>query len=413
MVDNSTFLLLFFLFLALSAFISALEVAYLAIQKSQVRHLVSSGVVGGREVERITQAPERLLATTLFSNNLVQTGAATVGTIVAISWFGRNWGAVVATVGIALATLLLAEAIPKTFAARNAQRLALFFARPFRALEASLSPVVSAISWLTSRATGGPLAAPSYQVSEEEIRSIISIGQEEGAVEPAQAEMLHKVFEFGDRPAREVMTPRADIVALEKGSTVEALLQVYTQTPYSRFPVYDESLDNLLGLVSIKDLLLAQAQGGLSSQSTIDDLVRPLPFVPETKPLSQLFRELQTTGYHMAAVVDEYGGIAGIVTTGDLVEEIMGKMRDELGAPEVATIDEKTFQVEGGLRIEEANQELGLAIPPGEYETVAGFVLSQLGHIPREGEHFKYNGWKVVVVQVRGRRIHTVLITRE
>lgn len=412
-IAHNLALTLFVLFLVLSAFFCALEVAFLAVQKSRVRHLVSSGVAGAAEVERITLRPDRLLATTLFSNNVVQTGAAVLGTVIVVAMLGETLGVIVATVGIAVITLLFAEAIPKTLAARHAERLALLFARPFRILEGSLSPIISALSWLTTRVTGGELAAPRYMVSEAEIRSIISEGEETGAVEGVEAEMLHKVFEFGDRRVVEMMTPRTEVVWVEMDTRVTDFLKLYTERPYSRFPVVADSPDNVVGILEIRDLLLAQAQDQIGPEAHIDSLVRPVLFTPETKRGGELLTEMQASGSRMAVVVDEYGGIAGIITLQQMVEEIVGEIRDELiRDKDVETIDEYTFEVDGSLRIEEANEKLGLSLPSGEYETVAGFVLSSLGHIPRMGEQLRYDGLKMVIKEMRGLKIEKVLITR-
>lgn len=412
-VSNETYLFLFFVFLALSAFFSSLEVAYLSVQKSRLKHLVSIGISGALQAEQIAQSPDRLLATTLFANNVVQTAAAAVGTVIATRLLGENWGVVASTVGIAIATLLLAEAMPKTFSARHPERLALLFARPFRILEASLSPIVSGISWLTSRVIGGGIPAPSYQVSEEEIRSIISVGEEAGAVEENEAEMLHKVFEFGDRRVNEVMTPRTEVVWIEKGTKLQDFLNLYTQHPHSRFPVYHDSTDNVVGVLAIRDILIALAKNQPATDSTIDFMIRPAIFVPETKLLSELLSEMQASGNRMALVVDEYGGIAGIITLQQMIEEIVGQIRDELiHEQEFKTIDENTFEVEGGMTIDTANDELGLTLPAGNYETVAGFILSHLGHIPRMGEQIKHDKLKIIITHMKGLKIEKVRITR-
>ncbi|MDO8636834.1 MAG: hemolysin family protein [Dehalococcoidia bacterium] len=412
-ISNETYLFLFFLFLALSAFFSSLEVAYLSVQKSRLRHLVSIGTKGALQAEQIAQSPDRLLATTLFANNIVQTAAAAVGTVMFTRLLGENWGILASTVGIAIATLLLAEAMPKTFSARHPERLALLFARPFRILETSLSPIVSGISWLTSRVVGGGIPAPTYQVSEEEIRSIISVGEEAGGLEENEAEMLHKVFEFGDRLVNEVMTPRTEVVWLEKGTKLKDFLNLYTQHPHSRLPVYQDTTDNVVGILAIRDILIALAKNLLTAEDVIDSLIRPAIFVPETKHLSDLLNEMQTSGNRLALVVDEYGGIAGIVTLQQMIEVIVGQIRDELIHPlEFKTIDANTFEVDGGMTIDAANEELGLTLPKGNYETLAGFILNHLGHIPHVGEQIKQDKLKIVITHMKGLKIDKVRITR-
>ncbi len=419
-VPSSTYIYLVFVFLLLSAFISALEVAFLSIQKSRVKYMAQSGPARWEEVERITQKPDRLLATTLLSNNLVQTAAAAVGTIAIVRLMGERWGVderwsvVVAVIVVALATLLLAEAIPKTFAARYPERLAPAFARPFRLLERSLSPLVTAISWLTSRVTGGAILTPLYTVSEEEIHTIIEAGRGEGVVEATKADMLHQVLEFSERPVREVQTPRTEVISLEIGSRMGDFLDVYRRSPHSRYPVYGENTDDVVGFVSIKDVLIALAEE-TPREAPIDRLVRPVYMVPESKPLGELFTEMRDGNYHMAVVVDEYGGTSGMLTSSQLVEEIVGELGDELAGrvKEFEVIDDRTFQIDGSMRIEDVNEEMHLELPMGEYETVAGFVLSLLGRIPREGEQVKYHDKRIAVVRMRGVKIEKVLVTKE
>jgi putative hemolysin len=225
---------------------------------------------------------------------------------------------------------------------------------------------------------------------------MISVGHREGTVEESEAEMLHNVFEFGDNPVREVMIPRPEVVSIEEGSTVKDFYGLYAESPLSRFPVYRENMDSVVGILSIKDVLMAQAKGMIEEESEIDELVRPAYFTPETKKINELFGEMKERNYRMAVVVDEFGGTAGIVSISRLMEEVVGPVGDELAAveKEYEVINAYTFQVDGGMRIEEANEEMGLELPEGDYETVAGFVLELLGRIPGEGEQLRYKGLK-------------------
>ena len=252
-------------------------------------------------------------------------------------------------------------------------------------------------------------------LSEEDIRFLITIGHEQGAVEEAAAKMLHRVFEFGDRLIKEVMTPRTEVVAVPLGTSLKDFFHIYGQHPYSRFPVCRGSLEEVEGILAVKDVLMAVAQGTLARCDPVDRLMRPASFAPETKPLGELLPVMQAQGWQMAVVVDEYGGVAGVVTLGEMVEEIVGSVRDEMGweGQEWETINETTFQVDGGLQVEEANEMLDLEMPEGEYQTVAGLFLSLLGRIPREGDSVREGGLKLVVTLMRGRKIEKILITRE
>jgi putative hemolysin len=228
--------------------------------------------------------------------------------------------------------------------------------------------------------------------------------------------MLHKVFDFGDRPVYEIMVPRLEVAALQEGSKIADFLRLYTETPLSRFPVYRENMDNVVGILSVKDVLMARAKGNINDESTIDDLVRPAYFTPETKLINELFFEMRDKNYRMAVVIDEYGGTAGIVSLSRLVEEIVGEVGDELAGVEkdYEVINEYTFQIDGGMRIKEANEEMELNLPEGEdYETVAGFILSLLGHIPKRNEQLRYKGLKIVITEMRGLKIEKILLTKE
>ncbi len=411
------YLVLLFLCLGVSAFFSSAETAFVSLQRVRVKHMVETKVMGADKVARMTERPERLLATVLLCNNFVNVAAAALGTMVAVSVFGDESGLLVATIGVTILLLIFAEVTPKTFATRHAERLALLYVYPLGGITRVVSPIATGLGWLgsTLSGVGGRPAVSQEVVSEEEIRTMISVGQEEGTVEEAEAEMLHKVFDFGDRSAREVMTPRPEVVWIEQGTRLADFLVTYAETPHTRFPVYRDNIDNVVGILGIKDVLMAQARGGLSQEDAIDSLVRPIYFVPETKRIAELLAEMQSRGYHMAVAVDEFGVTSGIVTLEQLVEEIVGEMGDELvaGTKEFEYIDEQTVQIEGGMRVEEANEELGLELPDGEYDTVAGFLLNLIGHIPREGEQVRFGNLKLVVTEMRGVKIEKILVTKE
>jgi putative hemolysin len=256
---------------------------------------------------------------------------------------------------------------------------------------------------------------PRTLVSEEEIRAAVDVGEEQGVVEETEAEMIHKVFEFGDRTVKEAMTPWTDIAFIEKGMRIRDFIAQYSHSPHSRFPVYDNSRDHVVGILSIKDILMALAQASESGgDATVDDLIRPAMFVPETKRMGELLKEMQEQRQQMAVVIDEFGGTSGVVTMEQMVEEIVGSISDGLVGEEeeYEAVDENTFLVDGGLRIQEANEELKLDLPDGDYETVAGFVLHLLGHIPQEGEQLVYRNLRMVVSKMRGMKIERILFTK-
>jgi putative hemolysin len=414
---EALYLMLLFICLVLSAFFSSSETAFISLERFRVQHMVETKVRGAKRVAKLIERPERFLSTILLGNNLVNTAAAALGTILAVSVWGQEQGVVIATFGVAVVLLIFAETMPKTFANRHAERLSLLFVRPIEIISWLFTPVVAVLSWLASRLTKliGGTPVPKSLVSEEEIRTMITVGHKEGTVEEAEADMLHAVFEFGDRPVSEVLVPRPEVVGVEKGKTLAEFLAIYSESPISRFPVYEENMDNVVGILSIKDVLMAQEKGAITNDSPIDELIRPAYFTPETKRISELFTEMRDKNYRMSIVVDEYGGTAGIVSLSRLMEEIVGPVGDELAAAEkdYEPINEYTFQVDGSMRIEEANEEMSLGLPEGDYETVAGFVLHLLGRIPKQGQQLKYKGLKMVITKMKGHKIEEILLTKE
>lgn len=411
------YLVLALICVLLSAFFSSSETAFISLQKIRVRQMESQGIAGAARVARVLEKPEKFLSTVVLGNSFVNTAAAALGTAVALSLLagGQTKAVVVATVVVTLVLLVVGEIVPKIAASQHSERIALLYVRPVMALSWTLSPAVALLEWIGtgfSKLIGGPPMHRSM-ITEEEIRTMISVGKEVGVVEEAEEKMLQKVFEFSDQPVHDAMTPRPDVVWIEKGTTLPQFLEVYSESPHSRFPVYEETSDNVIGMLSIKDVLMAQARGKIGSESSLDGLIRPIRFVPESKRMGQLFTELQAAGDQIALVVDEWGGIDGIVTLEQLLEQVVGHFGDELArqSREYQTIDEHTYDVDGNMRIEEVNEELGLDIPTGDYETIAGFVLSRLGHIPKEGAQLRYGSLKLVVKEMRGLRIEKLRIT--
>ncbi len=417
MSTETLYLVFLFICLILSAFFSGSETAFVSLERFRVQHLVETKVKGAERVAKMMERPERFLSTVLLGNNLVNTAAAVLATALAMSVWGEKQGLLIATVGVTIVLLIFAETMPKTLANRHAEKVSLMLVRPIEIISWLFTPFVTVLSWISfglTRLVGGT-PVPRSLVSEEEIRTMIRVGHREGTVEEAEAEMLHKVFEFGDRPVSEVIVPRPEVVSVEKGTTLADFLAIYAESPMSRFPVYEENMDNVVGVLSIKDVLMATAKGTVSNESTIDDLIRPAYFTPETKRISELFAEMRDKNYRMCVVVDEYGGTAGVVSLSRLMEEIVGPVGDELAAAEkdYEVVDEHTFQIDGSMRIEEANEELGLGLPEGDYETVAGFVLSLLGRIPKQGQQLRYKNLKIVITKMRGLKIEEVLVTKE
>ena len=403
--------------LFLSAFFSSAESAFISLPKLHIRYLVESGVRKAEKLAKAAEKPERFLATVLLGNNLVNVAAATLGTILAVAAFGPIKGPIIATLGVTALILVFGEVIPKSLAVHHAQRLSLAYINPLRIIEWCLYPLVLALGRIGLGFT--KIVTQSEEdrkvVSEGEIRSVINVGESEGVVEQDEAKMLHKVFEFTDRPASKIMIPRTEIAWVEQGTELSDFLDIYARTPYSRFPVYKDNTDNVVGILHAKDVLRKLSDDSTSKEAIIDALMRPAHFVPESKHLGEILTEMRDGGYHIVVVIDEFGGVAGTVTLGQLTEEIVGDIGDELtgGERDFVVTGDNTFQLDGGFRVEEANEELRLELPTGDYETIAGFILSHLGRIPKQGEQLKYRNLKFVITEMRGVKIEKIVVTRE
>ena len=411
------YIVLLIVCLALTAFFCSSETAFFFLQRVRIEHLNSNGVKGAKLVARLIGRPDRLLSVILLGTNLVITAAAALATALAIRYMSEEQGVLVASIASTVIILIFGESIPKTIATQHTERLSLTFARSIELLSWLFTPFVAGLTFIASGVSKllGGTPDPISLGTQQDIRNMISVGHKEGTVEESEAKLLHKVFDFGDRPVSEVMVPRPEVVSIEQGSKLSDFYTLYEQFPLSRFPVYQENMDNVVGILSIKDVIMAQAKGIINDDTIIDELVRQAYVTPETKRINELFTEMQEKNYHMCVVIDEFGGTAGIVSLSRLVEEIVGPVGDELAAAEkdYEKIDESTFQVDGGMRIEEANEEMGLELPEGNYETVAGFVLSILGHIPEENEQLKYKELKIEVTEMKGPKIETIQVTRE
>ncbi len=408
-------MLLLVLFVVLSASFSATEAAFLSHQRLRLLHLRRQGAPGVERVARLLERPDRLLIGLLTGNNIVNVAAASVGTALAATYIQGQKALLVSTVGVTLLLLVFGEIGPKVLGARHWEKVTVFMARPIERLLWVLGPVVYLFSHLTHWLTRGkPWGSSHAAIEAEELRSLISLGKEKGTVEGDQAQLLERAFQLGERRVREVMTPRTEIVGLEQGATLADLFAVYKEFSHSRFPVYQDNLDQVVGVLGIKDVLLVMAQGNLPQDGPVTTLARPAYFVPETKPMASLLNEMRIKRIRMAIVIDEFGGVSGVVTLKQLLEVLTGSLGDELvrDDQEVESIDDRTIEVDGSLRVAEANEMLGLGLPEGDYETVAGFLMARLGHIPEVGEHYRHDGWYLSVTARQGNRIEKLRVTR-
>ncbi|MDD5399419.1 MAG: hemolysin family protein [Dehalococcoidia bacterium] len=415
--QHLVYLILFLFCLVAAALFCSIETAYISIQKLRLSHLIESNNSNARVVARIISKPEKFLSMVLLCINFFETAVATIGTLLAISLWGENLGAAIATIVVTILTLVFAELIPKSLAARHGEQIALRMAHFVDITSTILSPLVFVLNYIGLRFTGsdrkGAINRPT--ISEEEFHTAVNIAKAEGIWEEDEAEMLHNVFKFADRPVKEVFTPRVDITWIKKGTTVAQLFEVYLHSPHTKFPVFEGTPDNVIGVLFMKDILSAQANNNIRKESLIDNYLRPAYFVPATKLLGTLLRDMKNDRQHIALIIDEFGGIAGMVTIDQLIEEIVGDIGAEPIDEEedIVTLGANTFEVDGGSRIKEVNEELGLNLPAGGYETIAGFIMSYLGRIPKQGEHLKYKDLKITILEIKGLKIERIRVTRE
>ena len=407
---------LLFVCLLLSGFFSASETAFIALSRARLTHLVSIGEPGADRVASLIQRPEKFLATVLLSNNLVNTAVAVLGTALVVSQIGNNFTAIlVSTLAVTLVLLIFGETLPKTVAWHRSEAVAFAVSRPLSLVGLALAPAVGVLQYVSSIANRilGISGTPA-QVGHEEIRTLIAVGAQSGTMEAMEAELLEKVFRFGDRQMREIMTPRPEFVMVERSTTLEEFLHLYSEHNHTRFPVYDDSLENVVGVLSSKDVLLALGQNKLTPQDSVTDFSRRAFFVPETKTVSSTFSEMQQGGYGLVLMVDEFGGIAGLATVKQLLEVIVGQvtMEDDESGEFYTPVDENTYRIDAGVGIPEINEELDLGLPEGEYQTVAGFILDRLGRIPEEGDVVEFEDLRLTVIEMIGVKIETVEVRR-
>jgi len=398
-------------------FFNIAETALISLERYRLQTMVDEKVKGAQCVAKLLEKPERLLSTLLTGQNLMSTAAVSLGTVLAVSVWGEGRGVVLATIILSVTLLVFSEATPKTIAVHHRERLSLALGRPVKFLSWLLTPVVTILGWVANLFVRilGSSRQPMALVRPEDIESMIAAGHRAGTVEKTEAQLLSNVFDFGDRPVKEVIVPRPEVISVPKEATLADVLATYAQNPVSRFPVYEENMDNVVGILTIKDILMSVARDGLSPEMSIDELIRPAYFAPDNKRISDLFQEMRDKNFRMSVIVDEYGGTAGVVSLSRLMEEVVGTVGDEFSAAEkeFEPINENTFQVDGGMHINEVNDELHLSLPDGDYETIAGFILHLLGRFPKRGQQIKYDNLKMIVTKMKGLKIEEVLITKE
>ncbi len=397
----------------LSSVLALAETGLTRTSRARAKALDDSGARGSKSLRRLVEQPERFLAPVLLLVLLCQLVAATLVGVVAAHLFGPL-GVAVATVFEVVFIFVFGEAVPKQWAVRNPDRAALM-AAPLVAGFVRFPPVRVLSSLLIGTARlltpGGRRPHSGSEVTESELLAFTDVAVEEEAIESDERELIHSIIEFGDTIVREVMVPRPDIVAFDATTLAEPVLEGAISAGFSRLPVYAGNIDHVVGIAFTKDLVLAIRRG--QSEKSVAEIARPPHFVPETKRVAPLLREMQRERFHLAVVVDEYGGTAGIVTLEDLIEELVGEISDEYDRvePTIEPLEGGRFRVPSIMAVDEVNDLLGAELPVGDdWDTIGGLVMAQAGHIPTDGESIEVEGYRLVAENVTGQRIGSVAV---
>jgi CBS domain containing-hemolysin-like protein len=404
----------------LNALFVAAEYGLVTSRRTRIRELEREGNRRARTVLRITADPPRFIAAMQLGVTVTSLAIGALGEPVLAHAFEPTIATVLA---FALALLLVTflhvvfgELVPKGIALGHPERTALALSTPVRAFFVVCAPLI----WVLQRATElvlrllgqKPPGADHAAHSEAELRMLLTRSAAEGEIEPEEQVMLTKVFDFTDKEVADVMVPRPEVVALSVDTPPDELLLAVLDSPYTRYPVYRDTLDDVVGILHVRDLVAAMHDRGLA-EVRVEELLRPAPMVPETKDLAELLTEFQRTKQHMAIVLDEYGAVEGIVTLEDLLEEIVGEIVDEFDIPDapVEHVDETTFRIDGTFSIDDFNERFGVELPAEDYHTVAGFVFGELGRAAEPGDEVAYDGMVFHVDSIEGQRIDRLTVT--
>ena len=402
------------LFLVLIAIASAVQAALTNISALRLRQLLEGGVPRAQAIKDLLDNPQRFPATLVFVNTV---SLLTIGALAlyASHPFGEWWVHVLAVVIAGVVVLVFGIAVPKALAVRNPERTALLLYGPINWLRRIVTPLATVAGLVATpfvRLLGGRTAPAGPFVTQEEMRMLVDVGEKEGVIQQQEEELIHSIFEFGDTVVREVMVPRPYIVAVEDTTTIEEAADRAVRSGHTRLPIYKETIDTVVGVVTALDMIKMLRSGG--GKESVVKVMRPIYYVPETKKVDELLKDLQKGRMHMAVVVDEYGGTAGLVTIEDLIEEIVGEIQDEYDVePQmVEQISENEIKVDARLPLDDINDLLGTNWEAEDSDTIGGFVYEQLGRIPRPGDQVQIGDYVISVLSTEGARLKQLSIVR-
>ena len=402
--------------LGLSGFFSSAETALTTVNRMRVRTLAEAGDKKAVTLTKVIEDPGKMLSTILVGNNIVNLSASSLMTTLAMELFGSK-AVGLATGILTLLILVFGEISPKTLATIHSERLALQYARVIYLMMTLLTPVIYCINQLSMGFLFLLRVDPNKKqeaITEDELRTIVEVSHEEGVIESEEKKMINNVFDFGDSVAKDVMVPRIDMVMVDVDTTFEELMEIFRREKFTRFPVYEETTDNVIGIINVKDILLAERQA-----FTIRDFLRQPLYTYEYKKTSELMAEMRKTLHNIIIVLDEYGATAGMVTLEDMLEEIVGEIRDEYDEDEedeVRMIAADEYLVSGSTKLDDLNSWLDLKLESEDYDSIGGLVIGLLDHLPEEGEEVCHEGLRLVVECVEKNRIekiHLYILSQE
>ncbi len=393
-----------------SGFFSGSETALIGIGKERVQQL--GGDRRGHRVQQLVADPDRLLSTLLVANNLVNILGASIATTLFISLVGEEWGPWVATGAVTAVVLVVGEITPKSLATRYPERFSLAVAPTIWHLSRVLGPVARMFTAITRglfRLLRLPARSDVADVTEEDVRALVQLGLEEGEIEAVEREIIDALFDLADRPVREVMTPRVDVISLREPVTPSAAIDAVATSGHSRYPVIGTDLDELRGMLYVKDLLRIDPDG---DESKVSAILRTPIYVPESMSVLSVIQLMRRERFQLAVVTDEHGGVEGVVTIKDLMSELVGELQDEYdpGTPSLVKIGARSWISDGRLDIEDVEEGLGIELPDGPYSTIGGLYLAVAGHIPDEGDEAVVGSVRLTVLQMERNRIGSLRI---
>jgi len=396
----------------LSAFFSGVETALMSVHTAKIRSALRKKKKGAEALSRIKHNPHKLIITILIGNNLVNILAASLATVLFMDIFGSK-GVGVATGVMTFMILVFGEITPKTFAIHNSERISLFVARPIELLSKLLTPIVYVFEGISKGMNFILGSKEEKQLSDEELKTVVTMGKDEGLLSSEAAEMMHNIIEFDETTVDEIMTQKCDVKMINGNKTLKQIIDFVVKTPYSVYPVYENDKDDIIGILDVDDLLKYAKNNKLNTK--VKKIVREVLFVPQSKEIDDLLIEFEGKQIPIAVVVDEYGSVKGLVTVEDILEEIVGDIFDKSkrGKDYIKKINDHTVRADAKLPIVEVNKELNLGINPGKFDTIAGFIEHKLKRIPRKGEKVDTKHWVIEVDKVTKQGIRSVKITKK